>query len=153
MTNKKLTIIYLFLFFIPYVVCLMMIGTSYNTLIMHQTSIWRVTIGGVIGALFLMALKTIMSKVIKTVEVDSKNAFWKALIGFFDIESKPVNLYLNFILDFIFSVVSTYAIRYFFSPQLYIGNLLGYLIIILSLSVLIGITAEYDVLTADYKIK
>ncbi|MGR3741474.1 hypothetical protein [Companilactobacillus sp. DQM5] len=144
MTRRNLTNIYIFLFIIPYTVSLLMVGTSYNALVMHANSIWRTVIGSIVGAFFLMALKTVMHQVVKNIQHDIDNIFAKSIIDFFDIESKPINLYLNFILDFVFCYASTYVIRYLFSPRLYVGSLLGYLTIVLSLSILIGITIEYQ---------
>lgn len=148
MTNKKVLAIYTFLFLVPYLVCLALIGTSYNSLVSHSSSLWRTFVGGIIGALFLMATKVVIQRSVQIVEYKSNHKSARKLIGSFDIGKSPFNLYFNFFTDFVFSIASTYIIRLIFTKDIYMGNLIGYLVTILVISLLIGSNVGFDILKA-----
>lgn len=148
MTNKKVIAIYTFLFLIPYFICIALIGTSFNSLVSHSTSIWRTFIGSIIGALFLMATKIVIQRSIRIIEYKSNHISARKLIGLFDIGKSPFNLYFNFLSDFILSGISTYAIRFIFTKDVFMGSLIGYLVTILVISLLIGSNVGFDILKA-----
>ena len=67
MSNKKIFIIYTFLFIIPYFLCLSLIGTGYNALINHYNSWWRLGICALIGAILMVAVKSIAHRPISII--------------------------------------------------------------------------------------
>ncbi|GKQ43103.1 hypothetical protein RD055328_10260 [Companilactobacillus sp. RD055328] len=146
MTKRKIITIYLFMFLIPYIICLALVGTSFNSLVIHSNSIWRTIVGSIIGALFLMATKVIIQRSIQVIQSKTTHKFAKSLVGIFDISKSPFNLYFNFISDFALSGVSTYLIRKLFTPEVYMGSLIGYLVAILVISLLIGSNVGFEIL-------
>lgn len=147
MSNKKILVIYSFFFVIPYIICFLLIGTAYNSLVNHSSSIWRTLIGCLVGALAMMAIKTIVSRPIKIMMLESTRPLLTKLISFFDINRSPFNLYANFILDFLLSGLGMYLIRQLFSKPTYMGSLVGWLVTILIISVVTASNMEYDSLS------
>lgn len=147
MSNKKILIIHIFFFLIPYTICYLLIGTAYNSLVNHSSSIWRTLIGCLVGALSMLAIKTIVQRPIQVIESESTRPFLKKLIGFFDIDKSTTNLYLNFLLDFVMSGASTYLIRFIFTKEQYMGTLTGWLVTILIISVVTSSNMEFDSLS------
>lgn len=147
MSNKKILVIYSFFFIIPYSICFLLIGTAYNSLVNHSASLWRTLIGCLVGALAMMAIRTIVQRPIKIMQTESTRPTLKKIIGFFNISKSPFNLYANFILDFILSGIGTYLIRHLFTKPTYMGSLLGWLVTILIISVVTASNMEYESLS------
>ncbi|UQS81748.1 hypothetical protein MOO45_05975 [Bombilactobacillus folatiphilus] len=149
MSNKKITIIYTFLFIIPYLLCLALIGTGYDALVNHYNSWWRLIICAVIGAVLMIAVKSIAHRPIKIITQQTTNRYLKKVINFFNIDYSMTNFYLNFVIDFVMTIVSTKIIHRLFELYQIQGSLMGWIIALLVLSLVLASNIEYNSLSID----
>lgn len=149
MSNKKVFVIYTFLFIIPYLLCLALIGTGYDALVNHYNSWWRLIICAIIGAILMVAVKSIAHRPIKIITQQTTNRSLRTIINFFNIDYSLTNFYLNFIIDFILTIAAAKLIHVFFQPYRIQGTLMGWLIALLVLSLILASNLEYSTLSID----
>ncbi|NVY96792.1 hypothetical protein HU830_06440 [Lactobacillus sp. DCY120] len=149
MSNKKIIIIYTFLFIIPYILCLALIATGYNALVNHYNSWWRLVICAFVGALLMTAVKSIAHRPVKIISHRTTNYFLKTVINFFNIDYRPYSLYCNFGVDWSLTLVSVYLLRHLFTRPQIQGQLTGWLIALLIISLVLASNLEYQTLSID----
>ncbi|UQS83261.1 hypothetical protein [Bombilactobacillus thymidiniphilus] len=149
MSNKKISVIYTFLFIIPYLLCLALIATGYNALIRHYSSWWRLMICALIGSILMLAIKSIAHRPIKIITKQTTNNFLKNVINFFNIDYSVRNFYYNFAIDFILTIVMSLIIHHLFPLYKIQGTLTGWIIALLILSLVFASNIEYQTLSID----
>lgn len=149
MSNKKVFVIYTFLFIIPYILCLSLIGVCYNALIFHYNSWWRLIVCALIGAILMVATKTIAHRPIRIITEQTTNKHFRSIINFFNIDYSSTNFYLNFLIDFCLTIVFAKLIRALFSLSTIQGTMVGWIITLLILSLLLASNLEYSILSIN----
>lgn len=146
MSNKKISIIYLFFFIIPYILCLSIIGVSYNSLVLHALT-WRIIVGGIVGAFGMFAVKVIAQRPVLIMYRSSTIKVLKELIHFFVLErSKPV-IGANLFFDFGLSMASIYLVAKFMPLSWILGRTMGWLVFLLIISLTLASYLEFESLS------
>ncbi|MFC6324175.1 hypothetical protein [Companilactobacillus baiquanensis] len=146
MSNKKIAVIYLFFFIIPYIVCLGVVGIAYNALVLHALT-WRVIAGGVVGAFGMFAVKVIAQRPVLIMYRSSTKKPLKELINFFILERKRTTIGLNLIVDFLLSIASIYIVAKLIPLSTIIGSAIGWLVLILVVSLTLASYLEFESLS------
>lgn len=146
MSNKKIAVIYLFFFIIPYIVCLGVVGVAYNALVLHALT-WRVIAGGVVGAFGMFAVKVIAQRPVLIMYRSSTTNALKSLINFFILERKKTTIGLNLIVDFLLSIASIYIVAKLIPLSIIIGSAIGWLVLILIVSLTLASYLEFESLS------
>lgn len=146
MSNKKISIIYLLFFIIPYIVCLLVVGIAYNALVLHALT-WRVVIGGLIGAFGMFAVKVIAQRPVLIMYRSTTQKFLKSLINFFILERSKWVIGFNLLVDFFLSLGSIYLVANVFTLSQIIGKTLGWLVLILMVSLTLASYLEFETLS------
>ncbi|KRK65130.1 hypothetical protein FC72_GL001505 [Companilactobacillus tucceti DSM 20183] len=146
MSNKKIAVIYLFFFIIPYVVCLGVVGISYNALVLHALT-WRVIAGGIVGAFGMFAVKVIAQRPVLIMYRSSTTKALKNLINFFILERKKTTIGLNLMVDFLLSIASIYIVAKLIPLSTIIGSAIGWLVLILIVSLTLASYLEFESLS------
>ncbi|WP_125567673.1 hypothetical protein [Companilactobacillus insicii] len=146
MSNKKISIIYILFFIIPYIVCLLVVGIAYNALVLHALT-WRVVIGGIIGAFGMFAVKVIAQRPVLIMYRSTKQKFLKSLINFFILERSRWVIGFNLLIDFFLSIGSIYLVANIFTISQIIGRTLGWLVLILIVSLTLASYLEFETLS------
>ncbi|KRL13373.1 hypothetical protein [Schleiferilactobacillus perolens] len=149
MSNKKIAAVYLFLFLLPYLCALLVIGTSYNALVLHSASLWRTIIGAAVGAVVMSALKVTVERPLAILVVNATRPSLRSLLDFFNVDSNVTKRILNLSMDFVLCGIATWAVRNFFPKEWIMWSLIGWLMLIMFLSVLIGGYIDYDLLSVE----
>lgn len=146
MSNKKIAIIYLFFFIIPYVLCLSIIGVSYNSLVLHALS-WRIVVGGFVGAFGMFAVKVIAQRPVLIMYRSSTRKILKELLNFFILERSKFVISANLAVDFCLSIASIYLIAKFMPLTIILGRTLGWLVLALVISLTLASYLEFESLS------
>ncbi|GEO47482.1 hypothetical protein [Companilactobacillus kimchii] len=146
MSNKKISIIYLFFFIIPYVLCLSIIGVSYNSLVLHALT-WRIVVGGFVGAFGMFAVKVIAQRPVLIMYRSSTRKILKDLLHFFVLERNKVVIGANLFVDFWLSMLSIYLIARFLPLSLILGRTMGWLVFLLMISLTLASYLEFESLS------
>lgn len=146
MSNKKIAIIYLLFFIIPYIVCLLVVGISYNALVLHALT-WRVLVGGIVGSLGMFAVKVIAQRPVLIMYRSTTRKSLKNLINFFILERSKAVIGLNLIFDFFLSLGSIYLVANVLTLQQIMGTTLGWLVLILIVSLTLASYLEFETLS------
>lgn len=146
MSNKKIAAIYLFFFIIPYILCLGVVGIAYNALVLHAIT-WRIVAGGIIGAFGMFAVKVIAQRPVLIMYRSSSTKFLQELLNFFILERNKLVIGLNLCVDFVLSIISIYLVARFVPLATIIGSPIGWLVIILMVSLTIASYMEFESLS------
>ncbi len=146
LSNKKIVVIYLFFFFIPYVVSLLIAGIAYNALVLHALT-WRVVVGGVVGSLGIFAIKVIAQRPILIMYRSSTKKSLKRFINFFILERDKVIIGLNLIIDFFLCIGSIFLVAKVLPIEHILGNSIGWLVLIMMISLTLASYLEFDSLS------
>jgi len=146
MSNKKIAVIYLFFFIIPYILCLSIIGVSYNSLVLHALT-WRIVVGGIVGAFGMFAVKVIAQRPVLIMYRSSTRKILKGLLNFFILERSRLVIGANLLVDFCLSVVSIYLVATFMPLTVVLGRTLGWLVLILVISLTLASYLEFESLS------
>lgn len=146
MSNKKIVVIYLFFFFIPYIVSLLIVGIAYNALVLHALT-WRLVIGGIVGSLGIFAIKVIAQRPILIMYRSSTKKALKRFINFFILERDKVIIGANLVIDFCLSIGSTYLIAKVLPISKILGSSIGWLVLIMMISLTLASYLEFDSLS------
>lgn len=146
MSNKKIVVIYLFFFFIPYIVSLLIVGIAYNALVLHALT-WRLVIGGIVGSLGIFAIKVIAQRPILIMYRSSTKKALKRFINFFILERDKVIIGANLIIDFCLSIGSIYLIAKVLPISKILGSSIGWLVLIMMISLTLASYLEFDSLS------
>ncbi|WP_125771197.1 hypothetical protein [Companilactobacillus furfuricola] len=146
MSNKKIIVIYLFFFFIPYIVSLLIAGMAYNALVLHALT-WRIVVGGIVGSLGIFAIKVIAQRPILIMYRNSTRKPLKRFIHFFILERDKLIISLNLLIDFILSIGSIYLVAKVLTLSQILGTTIGWLVLIVMVSVTLASYLEFDSLS------
>ncbi|MQS89053.1 hypothetical protein [Companilactobacillus mishanensis] len=146
MSNKKIVAIYTFFFFIPYVVSLGIVGIAYNALVLHALT-WRVLVGGIVGSLGIFAVKVIAQRPILIMYRSSTRKSLKRFINFFILERNKLVISLNLLVDFALSIGSIYLVAKILPIEHILGNSIGWLVLIMMISLTLASYLEFDSLS------
>ncbi|APX72238.1 hypothetical protein M5C72_03600 [Companilactobacillus allii] len=146
MSNKKITIIYILFFIIPYIICLLVVGVSYNALVLHALT-WRVLVGGIVGSLGMFAVKVIAQRPVLIMYRSANRKSLKSLINFFILERSKVVIGLNLVFDFFLSLASIYIVAKVLTLQQIMGTTLGWLVLVLMVSLTLASYLEFETLS------
>lgn len=149
MKKSKIIALFITLLVVPYLCTLTLIGVSYNALVLHSDSWWRTIVGSLVGALIVFAIKGTIQRPLDLVSDKTDNELLKQSLRFFSIRRRRLLQLANFVLDFVLCVLSTYLVRMTFSLDAIVGSTIGYVLVIMLISVCIGATIEYDSLSID----
>lgn len=146
LSNKKIVVIYLFFFFIPYIVSLLIAGIAYNALVLHALT-WRIVVGGIVGSLGIFAIKVIAQRPILIMYRSSTRKGLKRFINFFILERDKVIIGLNLIIDFFLCIGSIYLVAAVLPLERILGNSIGWLVLIMMISLTLASYLEFDSLS------
>ncbi|WP_155286523.1 hypothetical protein [Lacticaseibacillus zhaodongensis] len=151
MTGRKAMTIFIFLFAIPYLCGLGIIGVAYNALVMHSDSLWRSLVGATVGATLLFFAKIPLERPLRILG-SYTHYFIRRVVRFFMLDqARAPKQVLNFVMDLVLALGSTYLMRFLFPGQagksLIMGSLNGWLVAILFISLCIGAYIDFDVLS------
>lgn len=149
MKKSHIFLVFTFLLLIPYICSLIIIGIGYNALVLHASSIWRLGVGAIVGALIMSAIKMTIQRPLDLVARDVKAGIFKQFLRFFSTRRRPLLEFANIILDFILCIVAMLLVRRFLPLSLIVGTSIGYVLIIMFLSTCLGAYIEYDNLSID----
>ncbi|WP_125605276.1 hypothetical protein [Lapidilactobacillus bayanensis] len=146
MSKMKLFFTYLFLFLIPYVFAILLIGTAYNALVIHWSSYWRLLVGAAVGAIFMMMLKVIIQQPLGLLVLQKQPSVLRYLGRFFLVShNRPLQIF-NLGLDAVLSICGIYFTRLFFTFKFISDTAIGWLIIAMFVSVMLGSYLAFDLL-------
>lgn len=151
MNSKKAFAIFFFLFVIPYLSALAIIGVAYNAMVLHSDSLWRSLVGATVGATLLFFAKIPLERPLRILGRYTYR-FIHLTVRFFMLDSaRPLKRVLNYAIDLLLALTSTYLIRFLFpghaGKSLIMGTMNGWLIAILFVSICIGAYLDFDVLS------
>lgn len=149
MSNKKIAAVYLFLFLLPYLCALLVIGTSYNALVLHSASLWRTFVGAAVGAVVMSALKVTVERPLAILVANATRPLLRNILDFFKVDGDMKKRVLNLGIDFVFCGVATWVVRNVFPREWIMWSLIGWLMLIMFISVLIGGYIDYDLLSVE----
>ena len=153
MTNRRATLIFIFLFIIPYISAQIMIGIAYNALVLHSDSLWRSLVGAFVGAWILYFAKIPLEHPLRVLGKYTTIQLIHYVVRFFMLEhAKWWKQVLNFTIDFLVAVGATYVLRWLFpvaanGSNVLMGTPLGWMIAILFISLCIGAYIDFDALS------
>ncbi|WDF83502.1 hypothetical protein PQ472_04500 [Lacticaseibacillus pabuli] len=151
MTSKKAFAIFIFLFVIPYLCGLAIIGVAYNAMVLHSTSLWRSAVGALVGATLLYFAKIPLERPLRILGRYTYR-FIHLTVRFFMLDNaRPLKRVLNYLIDFGLAFFATYALRWLFPGQagksIIMSTMNGWLVAALFISLCIGAYMDFDVLS------
>lgn len=146
MSNKKIAVIYVFFFIIPYILCLLIIGVAYNSLVLHAIT-RRIVVGGIVGAFGMFAVKVIAQRPVLIMYRSSTVKVLKELLNFFILERSKVVIGANLLVDFCLSIASIYLVAKFIPLTVILGRTLGWLVLLLVISLTLASYMEFESLS------
>lgn len=146
MSNKKIAVIYVFFFIIPYILCLSIIGVAYNSLVLHAIT-RRIVVGGIVGAFGMFAVKVIAQRPVLIMYRSSTVKVLKELLNFFILERSKVVIGANLLVDFCLSIASIYLVAKFIPLTVILGRTLGWLVLLLVISLTLASYMEFESLS------
>jgi len=152
MTNRRATLIFIFLFIIPYISAQLMIGIAYNALVWHSDSLWRTLVGSFVGAIILYFAKIPLEHPLRILGKYTTVQFIHYAVRFFMLQSaKWWKQTLNFVIDFAVAIGATYLLREIFpgaaGKTILMGTPMGWMIALLFVSLCIGAYIDFDALS------
>lgn len=151
MKKSHVLLVFTFLLLIPYLCSLTIIGIGYNALVLHSADLFRTSIGAIVGALIMFAIKATIQRPVDLLAVEVEDGLLKQLLRFFSIRRRPLLQMANVILDFILCFAATFVVRDFLTLDQIVGKSVGIVFLIMLLSTCLGAYVEYDNLSIDPK--
>lgn len=151
MKKSHVLLVFTFLLLIPYLCSLTIIGIGYNALVLHSADLFRTSIGAIVGALIMFAIKATIQRPVDLLAVEVEEGLLKQLLRFFSIRRRPLLQMANVILDFILCFAATFVVREFLTLDQIVGKSVGIVFLIMLLSTCLGAYVEYDNLSIDPK--
>lgn len=152
MSNARATTIFTFFFIIPYLCAQLMIGVAYNALVFHSNSLWRSLIGALVGATVLYFAKIPLERPLRILGKYTTVPLIHLTVRFFMLlEARPLKVRLNYGMDLLIALGSTYLIRAAFPGPaglgIITGSLFGWLLGVLFVSICIGAYLDFEVMS------
>lgn len=151
MKKSHVILVFTFLLLIPYLCSLTIIGICYDALVLHSADLFRTTVGALVGALIMFAIKATIQRPVDLLAVEINDGFLKQVLRFFSVRRRYFFQIANMILDFILCFAATFAVREFLTLDQIVGKSVGVVILIMLLSTCLGAYVEYDNLAIDRK--
>ena len=151
MKKSHVILVFTFLLLIPYLCSLTIIGIGYDALVLHSADLFRTTIGAIVGALIMFAIKATIQRPVDLLAVEIDDGLLKQLLRFFSIRRRYFLQIANVILDFILCFAATFVVREFLTLDQIVGKSVGIVMLIMLLSTCLGAYVEYDNLSIDPK--
>ncbi|WP_294603510.1 hypothetical protein [uncultured Lactobacillus sp.] len=151
MKKSHVILVFTFLLLIPYLCSLTIIGIGYDALVLHSADLFRTTIGAIVGALIMSAIKATIQRPVDLLAVEIDDGLLKQLLRFFSIRRRYFLQVANVILDFILCFAATFVVREFLTLDQIVGKSVGIVMLIMLLSTCLGAYVEYDNLSIDPK--
>ena len=151
MKKSHVILVFTFLLLIPYLCSLTIIGIGYDALVLHSADLFRTTIGAIVGALIMFAIKATIQRPVDLLAVEIDDGLLKQLLRFFSIRRRYFLQVANVILDFILCFAATFVVREFLTLDQIVGKSVGIVMLIMLLSTCLGAYVEYDNLSIDPK--
>ncbi|WEV71339.1 hypothetical protein OZY43_02765 [Lactobacillus sp. ESL0785] len=149
MKKSHVLLVFTFLLLIPYLCSLLIIGIGYDALVLHSADLFRTTIGALVGALIMFAIKATIQRPVDLLAMEVNDSLLKQLLRFFSIRRRYFLLLANMILDFILCFAATFIVRNFLTLDQIVGKSVGMVFLIMLLSTCLGAYVEYDNLSID----
>ncbi|MDF7638537.1 hypothetical protein PT285_03820 [Lactobacillus sp. ESL0791] len=149
MKKSHVLLVFTFLLLIPYICSLTIIGICYNALVLHSADLFRTTIGAIVGALIMFAVKATIQRPVDLLATEIDDGFLKQLLRFFSIRRRYFLLGANIVLDFILCFIATFVVRNFLTLDQIVGKSVGIVILVMLISTCLGAYVEYDNLSID----
>ncbi|MCZ3622601.1 hypothetical protein [Lactobacillus mulieris] len=149
MEKKRVYLVFVFLLLIPYLCSLAVIGIGYNALVLHSSSIWRSTIGALMGSFIMFAIKATIQRPLDLMANQINEGLFEQFLRFFSVRRRPWLQLANIVLDFILCYMATFLVRTFLNLDQIVGNSVGITLIVMFVSTCIGAYLEYDNLSID----
>ncbi|MDF7669372.1 hypothetical protein [Lactobacillus sp. ESL0703] len=151
MKKSHVLLVFTFLLLIPYLCSLLIIGIGYDALVLHSADLFRTTIGALVGAIIMFAIKATIQRPVDLLAVAVDDGFFKQLLRFFSIRRRYLLLFANMVLDFILCFAATFLVRNCLTLDQIVGKSVGIVFLIMLLSTCLGAYVEYDNLSIDPK--
>ncbi|AWN33166.1 putative membrane protein [Lactobacillus helsingborgensis] len=151
MKKSHVILVFTFLLLIPYLCSLTIIGIGYDALVLHSADLFRTTIGAIVGALIMFAIKATIQRPVDLLAVEIDDGLLKQLLRFFSIRRRYFLQVANVILDFILCFAATFVVREFLTLDQIVGKSVGIVMLVMLLSTCLGAYVEYDNLSIDPK--
>ena len=151
MKKSHVILVFTFLLLIPYLCSLTIIGIGYDALVLHSADLFRTTIGAIVGALIMFAIKATIQRPVDLLAVEIDDGLLKQLLRFFSIRRRYFLQVANVILDFILCFAATFVVRDFLTLDQIVGKSVGIVMLVMLLSTCLGAYVEYDNLSIDPK--
>lgn len=151
MKKSHVILVFTFLLLIPYLCSLTIIGIGYNALVLHSGDLFRTSIGALVGALIMFAIKATIQRPVDLLAVDVNDGLLKQLLRFFSIRRRPLIQVANMVLDFVLCFAATSVVREFLTLDQIVGKSVGIVFLVMLLSTCLGAYVEYDNLSIDPK--
>ena len=151
MKKSHVILVFTFLLLIPYLCSLTIIGIGYDALVLHSADLFRTTIGAIVGALIMFAIKATIQRPVDLLAVEINDGLLKQLLRFFSIRRRYFLQVANVILDFILCFAATFVVREFLTLDQIVGKSVGIVMLVMLLSTCLGAYVEYDNLSIDPK--
>ena len=151
MKKSHVILVFTFLLLIPYLCSLTIIGIGYDALVLHSADLFRTTIGAIVGALIMFAIKATIQRPVDLLAVEIDDGLLKQLLRFFSIRRRYFLQVANVILDFILCFAATFVVREFLTLDQIVGKSVGVVMLVMLLSTCLGAYVEYDNLSIDPK--
>ena len=151
MKKSHVILVFTFLLLIPYLCSLTIIGIGYDALVLHSVDLFRTTIGAIVGALIMFAIKATIQRPVDLLAVEIDDGLLKQLLRFFSIRRRYFLQVANVILDFILCFAATFVVREFLTLDQIVGKSVGIVMLVMLLSTCLGAYVEYDNLSIDPK--
>ena len=151
MKKSHVILVFTFLLLIPYLCSLTIIGIGYDALVLHSADLFRTTIGAIVGALIMFAIKATIQRPVDLLAIEIDDGLLKQLLRFFSIRRRYFLQVANVILDFILCFAATFVVREFLTLDQIVGKSVGIVMLVMLLSTCLGAYVEYDNLSIDPK--
>ncbi len=151
MSQRKASFIFTLMFIVPYLCAVAIIGVSYNVLVAHASSPWRIIVGAVVGTVMLYFLKIPLERPLRILGKYTFR-FNRRIIRLFMLDSaKRGKQYANLAIDAGVSTLSILTIGYLFQGRagfdFLSGTLIGWIVTVLFVSLCISGYLEFDALS------
>ncbi|WEV40399.1 hypothetical protein OZX56_06285 [Lactobacillus sp. ESL0684] len=149
MKKSHVLLVFTFLLFIPYLCSLLIIGIGYDALVLHSADLVRTSIGALVGALIMFAIKATIQRPVDLLAMEVDDGLLKQLLRFFSIRRRYFLLIANIVLDFVLCFAATFIVREFLTLDQIVGKSAGIVLLVMLLSTCLGAYVEYDNLSID----
>ncbi|WP_127848343.1 hypothetical protein [Lacticaseibacillus hulanensis] len=151
MSQKRASFIFTLMFIVPYICAVAIIGVSYNVLVAHGGSPWRIAVGTIVGTMLLYFLKIPLERPLRILGKYTFRFNRRVIRLFMLDEAKSWKKYANIAIDAIFSLLGILTVGFLWGGhagyELLSGTLIGWIVMVLFGSLCISGYMEFDALS------